>query len=128
MALPVLAARVDGYSSTLLDWHESTTDLTVLERAAHGWDHGEIAALMAETWGLPVELVEFLRDHHATDRSKGDVLGPARVVAPVRESEPRGHEHVIQLASDLLSISGERVLQLIDESQADATQLASALG
>lgn len=128
MALPVLVERADGYSNTLLDWHESATDLAVLERAAHGWDHGQIASLMASAWGLPTELVDFLRDHHSTTAlSSGDVLAPARVVAPVRESEPGGDEQMVQLATDVLSLSGDRVLELIDESKSDATNLAAIL-
>lgn len=128
MALPVLVERADGYSQTLLDWHGSATDLAVLEQAAHGWDHGEIASLMASAWGLPTELVDFLRDHHSmTTLSSSDVLAPARVVAPVRESEPVGDEQMVQLATDVLSLSGERVLELIEESQNDATHLAGIL-
>ncbi|MDH3681179.1 MAG: HDOD domain-containing protein [Acidimicrobiia bacterium] len=126
MALPVLAERATGYSDTLLDWHESPVDLAGLERRTYGWDHGQISSLMAARWNFPLELIDFMDGHHAARAATdGDGLVPARVVAPIRESDEAGDEHVVQLASDLFSLPADQVVDLVTESDADAARLAT---
>jgi len=124
MALPVLAARSDGYTDTLQDWHESTTDLTSLEQQNHGWDHGQIGSLMAASWDLPEDLVDFLDAHHSTVQP-ADHLLPAKIVAPIRESDETGDEQLVQAASELYSLPPERIVDLVDDAAAETHRLAA---
>lgn len=126
MALPVLAQRADGYSNTLQDWHESQSDLTSLERSSHGWDHGEVGSLMATSWQFPSELVSFLDDHHSSPEPL-DTLLPAKLVAPIRESDSSGDEQLIETASAAYSIPTDQVVELVNAADKEAGQLARLL-
>ncbi|MGI9612602.1 MAG: HDOD domain-containing protein [Acidimicrobiales bacterium] len=126
MALPVLAQRADGYSTTLQDWHESTSDLASLERSCHGWDHGEVGSLMATSWQFPSELVHFLDDHHSSPEPI-DTLLPAKLVAPIRESDSSGDEQLIETASAVYPIPTDQLVDLIKAADEEANQLARLL-
>lgn len=126
MALPVLAQRADGYSATLQDWHESQTDLASLERSSHGWDHGEVGSLMATSWQFPAELVRFLDDHHSSPEPV-DTLLPAKLVAPIRESDSSGDEQLIETASAAYSIPTDQLVELVNAADEEANQLARLL-
>lgn len=43
------------------------------ERSLFGFDHGEAGALLAEKWGLPQEVCEAIRGHHADVEEGGDL-------------------------------------------------------
>ncbi len=124
MALPVLAQRTDGYCETLQNWHESPTDLAVLERQSFGWDHGEIASLMAAAWDFPPELVSFLDAHHSALEDV-DTLLPAKIVASIREIDEAGDEQLVQLASETYSMTPDRVLELVEVAGHETNRLAA---
>lgn len=124
MALPVLAQRTAGYSETLLNWHASPLELSVLERECFGWDHGEIASLMASAWDFPSDLVTFLDGHHSIGADT-EALMPAKLVAPIRESDAAGDEQVLQLASETYSIPAEQMMALVAAADEETTRLAA---
>lgn len=87
MAVPVLAAsHGDRYAAL---WGRSESDegvhLEELELDAFGYDHAQVGAVLAETWGLPEPLITAISDHHAAGQRAPSAV---EAVAHVRHREP----------------------------------------
>jgi len=62
--LVVAQCLPDGVAGQLLDHVDDGTPLDVAERDLLGLDHGEVSAVVARTWGLPVSVQAALTQHH----------------------------------------------------------------
>jgi HD-like signal output (HDOD) protein len=69
LALPVLlVAWQRPYAPVLKKWREGGHRLSDIERQVYGWDHGQAAAFILGTWGLPGELTSLVEKHaHAPE-------------------------------------------------------------
>jgi HD-like signal output (HDOD) protein len=66
MAVPFLAeSSLDRYAAIYKRFViDDSSTLQEMEQGAFGYDHAQVGALMAETWGLPEPLVTAIADHH----------------------------------------------------------------
>jgi len=129
MAVPVLAsARPDRYPA-LIERALADPDrpLQALERAALGFDHAEVGALMVETWGLPAELGRAVAGHH------GGEDGPAgehavRIAALLGyASGEDGSEAVRRICVERHGIDPERVEEMLATSHQEAARFSALL-
>ena len=66
MAVPLLAKALPGDYADLLEQRAAGGGrLSDLEQARFGWTHADAAALLADSWHLPEEFVDWMR-HHAS--------------------------------------------------------------
>ncbi|MCF6289690.1 MAG: HDOD domain-containing protein [Desulfobacterales bacterium] len=126
MAIPVLStAKKETYCQLFQRWDEDPgLDLASLERAALGYDHARVGALIAEKWGLPGYLVNAIDGHHGpTDSSRID---PAvRLVAHLRyNDENDGTEKLLAACREEFQMETGLVGNMIDASFAEAEKIA----
>ncbi len=124
MAVPVLLTQTDRYHDVLDYWHHTNEDLTNLEISSFGWHHGEVAGWMAGTWGFSDDFTEFMGRHH---EGSGDLLLPAHLVSPIRETDVDGDTLVIENTTQVLGLSSDTVIAMIDEATIEAAALAALL-
>lgn len=127
MAVPVLAtAHPDRYAALYL---RSETDATVpLQRMEHdefGYDHAQVGAMMAETWGLPEPLILAIADHHHLGERAPDAV---EAVSLVRHCEPADdfgslREH----CSGHLSIDPAALDGMIEAAGRECSSLADSM-
>lgn len=67
--LVLLLGLTDEYRTVLRRLAVTKEASTVVENEMLGLDHAEIGAVLLALWGLPTELVQVVRYHHAPDRA-----------------------------------------------------------
>ncbi len=63
--LALAASRPQQYADLLKTAGDGSRDMLQREREAFGMDHCEMGESMAQSWNLPEELVDVVRQHHA---------------------------------------------------------------
>jgi len=130
MAVPVLAAHKQGYGDLLSEWHaQPQTTLAHLECDAFGWDHGQLGALMGESWSLPEPLVRTIRLHHAGPDAE-EAEPAVQLVGKLRENPCGGldEEELIEVARARHGLDPDWTRCAIDRADEQARELARGLG
>ena len=127
MAVPVLAvAHPDRYAPL---YARSETDATAplprMELDEFGYDHAQVGAMMAESWGLPESLILAIADHHHLGERAPDAV---EAVSLVRHCEPADdfgplREH----CSGRLSIEPATLDGMIEAAGRECTSLAESM-
>ncbi len=120
MAIPVLMSNMgDKYNNTFEAWHkgEKEDKLCKIEQNDLGFDHQEIAGLMALEWNLPEYLIDSIITHHGDNN-----LGvPCEIVSELRFiNEDEDEELLVKEAYENL----KKHLDLPDSSIKDLVTVA----
>lgn len=128
MAIPLLVSRrPDTYGPVLERWHRGEGALHVMERAAFGWTHAEVAGWLCADWDFPEGLAAAITGHHGSDDP--EVVAPAavRLVALLGEGEEReiSYDPLIAAARDEHGASEARVVDAIERAVGGARELGA---
>lgn len=103
------------------------------ERAVFGFDHAEAGGVIAQSWKLPLVVVDGIRDHH---REAADLSAVSRVVALsnlvaedvfAEEPDPAGWPARLDLTASL-GFDPDRYGELVARSAEQYSQLAARYG
>jgi len=84
LAIPLLVDSIgERYAALLERARVDDEPLHCLEREAFGWDHAEIGAAIAESWGLPDGLTTAIAGHHWDGKNDGEDEEDAPTPVPV---------------------------------------------
>ncbi|MGI9608353.1 MAG: HDOD domain-containing protein [Acidimicrobiales bacterium] len=123
MAIPLLAVARHDYRPVLTEWHGGGDDLHQLEESEFGWSHDQVAAWLCAEWELPADLRNAIGGHHG--RPDYDAPPAVELSAPFREVETgEERELVIVRAHEDFGISPDRSLELIEEAEINANEVA----
>jgi len=128
MAIPLLATARKDYRPVLAAWHGGGGDLADMERSEFGWDHSEVATWVCDSWALPEVLAEAIGGHH---QSVEGLSSPAAVelVATLTEAADSGDlDRLVALASERYGMAADRCVELVEEADAGAGELAALFG
>lgn len=128
MAIPLLATARADYRPVLAAWHAGEGRLAEMERSEFGWDHSEVATWICDSWALPEVLAEAIGGHH---KSVEGLVAPAAVelVATLTEAADSGDlDRMVALASERYGMPADRCVELVEEAEAGAGELANLFG
>lgn len=124
MAIPMLAVARPDYRRVLVEWHDGGAELHVLERAAFGWSHDEVAGWLCDQWDLPEGLRDAIAGHH--DPAAEEVPVAVRLAAPLREVENQTTlDAITSRATEEFGIEAERTAELIETAASQAVEVAA---
>ena len=127
MAVPVLACRKDEYGQLLCEWHaHSGSNLAHLERDSFGWDHGQLGALMGESWALPEPLIATIRAHHPGG-SELETEPAVQLVGLLREHADDSDQDLLIEEARNFGLDPDWTRCAIDRSEEQARDLVNGL-
>lgn len=129
LAVPLLAhSRLGAYSSVLRAWNgDRRVCFATLERETFGWDHADVGAELARSWGLPKALVHGIAAHHSEVDDK--VLAPAlRLAGLLQDTESEhGLDALIETAKSEYGVTPEWMTAALESSKRQAGELLRSL-
>lgn len=124
MAIPMLAVARPDYRKVLVEWHEGGDELRILEQAAFGWSHDEVAGLLCDQWDLPTGLRDAIAGHHQSEAT--EVPAAVRLIAPLREvAHQAAVEAITATAEADFGVAPERSAELFETAQVQAVEVAA---
>jgi HD-like signal output (HDOD) protein len=125
MAVPVLSARVGGYTSVHGGAVHSGHALVIDEEATFGWHHAEVGELMAQAWGFPDELASVIGEHHAgAGHPPATLIANTAALLPL-ELDDAAQEVLVEQMRDLYGMAPESSLDLLERSHIEGRDIAS---
>jgi HD-like signal output (HDOD) protein len=125
MAVPVLAARQDGYPAMLAESGHIGSVLSEMEEAPFGWDHGEVGSWMGAAWEFPDQLVDVISDHHDLEPEDGPAPAAALVSLLDPPEDRERLDVLVELVNRHYAIPPDEVVQMIEGSRAEALSVAA---
>ncbi|RMG74690.1 MAG: HDOD domain-containing protein [Nitrospirae bacterium] len=126
MAIPMLVEiKKQEYCKVLEQYYESrTATLDELERAAFGFDHQIVGAMVAQKWELPDNLIKSISGHHSGD----EVDAAVYIVSFLREyDEVDDNEQLFRVAENEFGIGRDEMKGYIERAFRDAEELIAVL-
>lgn len=123
MAIPLLAVAKHDYRPLLLDWHSGGGELHQMEESSFGWSHDGVAALLCEKWEIPENIRDAIGGHHG--KAEYDAPPAVELAAPFREIDmPDVRDQVVSNAADRFGLTPDRTIELIDQAEQEAHDVA----
>ena len=124
MGIPLLAMKkTEAYAGVYQTWqNDPLSSLEELELEAFGFDHAEVGAIIAETWGLPQYLVDAISGHHNWG-GEHHVEEAVQLVSLLRDSEvDDGTLKLIEVGSVEFGADSEVLQQLVNDAVENANE------
>ena len=129
MGIPLLAMQKGSdYVKVYKNWQQDPTSaLEHLEQEAFEFDHTDVGAIVADTWGLPAYLVDAISGHH-TWGGEHHVEEAVQLVSLLRDSEvDDGTNKIIQVGNTEFGMPLEELEQMIEKAREDSAGYFQAL-
>ncbi len=129
MGIPLLAMqKKNEYLKIYSAWQsDPLSTLEELEHDALGYDHTEVGAIVAETWGLPQYLIDGISGHH-TWGGEHHVEEAGQLVSLIRDSEvDDGSDKLIEVGISQFGVNETVLRDLVEKAVEDANEYYAML-
>ena len=129
MAVPFLAhVKGASYGELVEQWRAGDGELSALERETFGWDHGQIAEAICQTWAFPQGLRRAIAAHHDHDAKAHGVPEAVTLVARLRATGESGEiDGLVTATHEASHLPEDRVRALVETAFAEAEQLSQSV-
>ncbi|MEM8487999.1 MAG: HDOD domain-containing protein [Bacteroidota bacterium] len=129
MGIPLLAMQKSKeYLKIYASWQsDPLSSLEELEHDALGYDHTQVGAIVAETWGLPQYLIDAISGHH-TWGGEHHVEEAVQLVSLIRDSEvDDGSNKLIEVGMSQFGVDETVLRDLVEKAIEDANDYYAML-